>query len=138
MDAYQLFVAELLLLPPLMIALAGILFARAWKKGTLRDRLAYMVFVPKRRNHVMISFSVMMASYWTAGIVGALGAMGVLSDAAVGVTSALTFLSGSVAFMAMTVLGLAVAEPGAENRLLVDQPEAFAYSLGIVDRNLKR
>jgi len=65
------------------------------------------------------------------------GFAGITWVAHIGV-SALTFLSGSVAFMAMTVLGLAVAEPGAENRLLVDQSEAFAYSLGIVDRNLKR
>ncbi len=138
MDLNQLFVAELLLLPPLMIALAGVLTGRAWKNGSLRDRLAYMVFAPKRRNRVMISFFAMTACYWAAGIVGALGTLGTISEGMTGIVSAVTFLTGSIAFMVMSVIAFAAPEPNADRHLLSDQPEAVGYSLGVMDRTLRR
>ena len=102
------FAAVILLLsvPVLLLATAFGSLYLAWRRGTLSERLYYVVANPRLRGRVIALFGATMVTYLTAAAVGILSVAGWLDPEMSGTVSLLVFLLGSVTFLSATRLGL--------------------------------
>lgn len=112
----------LLSIPVLLLATAVGSLYLAWRRGTLAERLLYVVADPRLRRRVISLFATTMVTYLAAATVGILSVAGWVDPQMSGSVSLFVFLLGSVAFLSGTLLGLNPAPLRESERSVLSGP----------------
>jgi hypothetical protein len=125
--------AASLLVPPALLTVAAVLVYRAYRRGTIRRSLAYLVLSPSRRRRLVIAGVLGFAFFVPAGIFAFLGLVGVISIPTASAWSAVTRLAASLSLFLAAVLAVRDVPVSAAELPEVQEFRADVISLGLAE-----
>jgi hypothetical protein len=117
---------------------AAALLARAWRRSSLQEALAFSVL---RRERRLALVTALLLLFSCLGLAVGLSAYQDLYGASFDVSQVVggvLLLTASVATFALSWLGFGVLPAPAEARLIADAPEPYVAAVGVVDRKVSR
>jgi len=125
--------AASLLVPPVLLTSAAVLTFRAYRRGTLRRSLAYLVLSRSRRRRLVLAGVLGFAFFVPAGVFAFLGLEGVISITTASSWSAVTRLIASLCLFSAVVLAVRDVPVNARELPEVEEFRASVISLGLAD-----
>jgi hypothetical protein len=125
--------AASLLIPPVLLTIAAVLVYRAYRKGTIRRSLAYLVLSRSRRRRLVIAGVLGFAFFVPAGVFAFLGLIGVISIPTASTWSAVTRLIASLSLFLAAVLAVRDVPVNAAELPEVAEFRADVVSLGLAE-----
>ncbi len=127
------YLAISLLIPPVLLATAAILGVIAYRRGTLRRSLAYLVLSRSRRSRFMLIALAGFAFFVPAGILAFLGMSGQMPLVIASEWSAVTRLIGAAALFSAAVVATRDVPVNAMERPEVEAFRAEVLSFGLAE-----
>ena len=122
-----------LLIPPALLTVAAVAIYRAYRRGTLRRSLAYLVLSPSRRRRLVAVAVLGFTFFVPAGVFAFLGLTGVISIASASTWSAATRLVASLGMFSAAMLAVRDVPVDATERPEVEEFRADVISLGLAE-----
>ena len=127
------YLAVTLLVPPVLLAAAALLGVLAYRRGTLRRSLAYLVLSRSRRSRFLVIALVGFGFFVPSGILAFLGMSGGMTLQNAGEWSAVTRLIGAAALFSGAVVATRDVPVNAMERPEVEEFRGEVLSFGLAE-----
>ena len=127
------YLAISLLVPPVLLATAALLGVLAYRRGTLRRSLAYLVLSRSRRSRFMVIALAGFGFFVPSGVLAFLGLTGRMPLEVAGEWSAVTRLIGAAALFSAAVVATRDVPVNGMERPEVEELRGEVLSLGLAE-----
>lgn len=125
--------AASLLIPPVLLTTGAAIIYRAYRKGTLRRSLAYLVLSRSRRGRFVLVALLGFSFFVPAGVFAFLGLMGVISISTASSWSAATRLIASVSLFSAAMVAVRDVPVNSAELPEVEEFRADVISMGLAE-----